>query len=170
MPNLSKRDILAVAAAAAIGLSPALPAGADPIYALIDAHRESIKAWDEALRFEQNHPWRQAHSRKIKAWLSQDDRREEDYPDDAKPQDLIDAEKLAEELDDRESAAADELVAMTPTTLAGALAALRYVTSYYNGDSETFPGQSHDLLNDDDFLNFIDGIGDAIEAAIGQAA
>ena len=166
----TRRHILQQLTAAAIAGTPAPAADVDPIFAAIEAHREAIQAWDDALRLEQNHPWREAHSKAIKAWLSRDDRRDEDYPGEgAKPQDLLDAEERANALGDIEMAAQDELTAPAPTTLAGALAALRYVLSYYNGTSETFPGRSHDLLDDDAFLTFVDGIADAIEAAIGPA-
>jgi hypothetical protein len=148
----SKRDILAGAAAAAIpaiaraSSPPAIGSEADPIFAAIEAHREAMKAWDGAL----------------KAWYRLEETLRFQKP---KPG-IAEAEEHANALDDRESDAAAELVATTPTTLAGALAVLRYVMGYYDGESETFPGQSHDLLDDEAFLSFVDGIGDAIEDAI----
>jgi len=169
--SITRRATLTAAAAAAFGATTILPAPAaeaDPIFAAIEAHRKAIKAWDAALRLEQNHPSLMARSKAIKAWLSQDDRQDEDYPgpDEGKPQDLLDAEAHANALGDLEMAAQDDLVATTPTTLPGALAAIRYVLSYYEGESELYPDQSHDLLDDDAFLSFVGGIGDAIEESL----
>jgi hypothetical protein len=140
---------------------------ADPIFAAIDAHRKAIKAWDDARNLEQNHPLREAKCKAVKAWLRRDDRTEDDYPEEvAKPKDLIDAERHANALGNRESAARDELIATVPATLAGALAAIRYILGYYEGKGDIYPGQCHELLDDNALLDFIDRIGDAIEDAL----
>jgi hypothetical protein len=158
----SKRQILAGAAAAAIGgtsgVPPALSADADPIFAAIEAHREAIRAWNDALHVEQRHPWQQLHFAAIAAWKAGvgDDPFPVDEPE--KPQDFLDAEEHAKALGDRESDAADELVATMPTTLAGALAVVRYVIAYYE--------EGHELLDDNALLNFVETIGDAIENAL----
>jgi hypothetical protein len=141
--------------ARAVAAPPAAAETPDPIFAVIEAHREALKAWDAA---------GDAVTPLEEEWFAQ---RKSAFDFDApKGSALDDAEERAEVLDDLEKSAADALVETTPTTLAGALAAIRYVIGYFDGKSELYPGKAHEVLDDDQCLIFIETIGDAVEAAI----
>jgi hypothetical protein len=155
----TRRDFIQrlTATAACIGAAP--PAAADtpdPIFAAIAAHREALRAWDDALTVVGEFDGKRFA--RYRAGLEDDDDPEHLAADQR-------AREHAEALCEFETDAHLALIE-TATTLPGTLAALRYVMGYYSGQSELFPGRRHDLLDDESLLTFVEKIGDAIEAAI----
>jgi hypothetical protein len=158
----SRRGLLmglaaATAVSAPVSATALAPAsGVDPIFALIDRHLEVTRAWDAT---------GDVLERLQKDWFSRRKHSLEQPPDSA----IADAEDQQNIWSDHEKCAADAIVETTPTTLAGVLAAIRYVLSHYDGESEVYAGLSHDLLDDEQMLTFIATIGDAIEASLSHA-
>jgi hypothetical protein len=146
-----------VAAAACIGAVPPAAANApDPIFAAIAAHRDAMRAWDDALTL--------VGELEGKGFA----RHKAGFKDNDDPEHLAAEERArehAEALDEIETDAHLALIE-TATTLPGTLAAIRYVLGYYDGESELFPGRVDELLDEESLLTFIEKIGDAIEAAI----
>lgn len=155
----SRRTVLAglsVATASVAAVDILLAArvpGDDPVYAAIEQHREAMRAWILTLNL---------HDRVEGDWFARRKHPLEEPPDSA----IADADEQEGICSDREIAATDSVVGTTPTTLAGALAAIRYVLAYYEGESEMYPGTSHDLLSDEQMLTFIATIGETIEASL----
>ena len=150
--KLSRRAALCGLATIASTPPPALGAGEpDPTFALIERHREAMKAFDAAC------------SAQSQTWI-----------DAGKPMtgdaSVLKAEEHTNAISDIEEAIKDELFATVPTTLAGTLALVRYVTSYFDGTSGVFKTDGSYNLFDDvevDAFGFLTMIGDAIEGAIG---
>ncbi len=150
---------ISIAAASVAAVDKVLAAAApgdDPIFAAIEQHREAMRAWLPALKL---------HSRLEGDWFARRKHPFEEPPDSA----IADAHEQEGVCCDRERVASDAMVETTPTTLAGALAAIRYVLSYYEGESEMHPGRSHDLLSDEQMLTFIATIANTLEASTGAA-
>jgi hypothetical protein len=153
-----RKFVQQVAAAACIGVTPAATAADahDPIFAAIAAHREALRAWDDALTVVGEFDEKRFARRR--AGLEDDDDPEHLAADQR-------AREHAEALDEIETDTCRALIE-TATTLPGTLAAIRYVMGYYDRQIELFPGGLHELLDDESLLTFVEKIGDAIEAAI----
>ncbi len=135
---------LAFSAGAARGV-PAV-AVADPIYELIERHRETMAPWDAAIG---------EYDDACGAWYDVQTRPFEKPPIEI-ARAMAEAEERQNLTGEMERAAADAVVETVPTTLPGVLAAIRYVLGHYDN--------GHELLDDDQTLTFLDTIGDAIEA------
>jgi hypothetical protein len=152
--STTRRNLIRLATAAGAALGVPAIAVADPIYDAIEYHRKTIRAWDAAStdlgRLEGD-------------WFAQREEPFEKAPAETAKA-IADAEERQDATGDVEISAADALVETVPTTLAGALTAIRYVLGYYDGESDIYPGRSHELLDDEQTLTFLGTIGDAIEA------
>jgi hypothetical protein len=162
---LSRRATLAgvlslapAAAVAAVPIASSASIKVDPIFAAIEKHREAFKAFHDACG---------AHSARDEEWFAQ--RKD---PRDDKPAAVLDAEEHELAMSDQHDEARAALLTTVPTTLAGALAVIRYVTSYGVGTNEILErGGSHNLFGDRaDEFTFLTKIGDAIEATLGGGA
>jgi hypothetical protein len=137
---LSRRATLAgLALAPAAGLAGIAP-HADPIFAAIERHREAWRAFTEdvAVAFDLEEAGNKS----------------------------VDADTLANARGDVAEDLKNALLETKPTTLAGALAVIRYVNSYYSEPTDSRPVGYHELFEDEEYFTFLTTIGDTIEAAI----
>jgi hypothetical protein len=161
--ELSRRATLA----GALSLAPAAAAAAvpiasttalagvkvDPIFAAIEKHRAAFKIFTDAVK---------RYSQVQRAWFDQ-----REHWEDPQPQEVTDAEADDAATGALACDALNELIETRPTSLAGKLAVIRYVTSYYNGENEFCRGRYHPLLGGTgQVITFMTTIGDAIEAVL----
>ncbi len=147
MPT-SRRSLLS-ATVAMIAAAPLDVATADqepdPIHTLIEAHRSAFKAWYAAI----------------------DELAVAEFGPD--PQAAQKAHEAEASTCDAEANVVHEIAITPPTTLAGGLAVLEYVTSFYEGTNPAFPGTRHDCFPDgEDMVAFIDSLRCTIAAHLAR--
>jgi hypothetical protein len=124
--STARRDLIRLATAAGAALGVPAIAVADPIYELIERHRETMRAWDASSADV---------GRAQGDWFGQR-KGPFEKPAGETAKAIAEEEERQSALDDLEQAAADAIVETVPTTAAGMLVAIRYVLAYYDGESE----------------------------------
>jgi hypothetical protein len=139
--KLSRRAALAgLALAPTAGLAATTTTEVDPIFAVIEKHREAWKAFAGAAS---------AAGDLEEALVLRGERRDESPP-------YVEAQARADGLGEVAEQLKEALLETTPTTLAGALAVIRYVNGFDHG-------HYHDLFENEEYATFLTTIGDVIE-------